>query len=292
MTLSHGSKQTKPIPWEVFLASHPPGGKWFPVAGLAKANVPLPKLIVVLKIPFIQLYCEECKGIRIFEGEGTLIGGPLVAQKVYEEILDYVCRNCKKYLKKFAILLSWPGDGLDGEALKLGEYPPFGPQVPARVLRLIQPDKELFLSGRRAENQGMGIGAFAYYRRVVENQKSRIIDEILKVAQRIKAPDETVKTLALAREEKQFKNAVESIKDAIPQPLLIDGHHNPLILLHDALSQGLHAQTDEECLQSAADIRIVLTDLAECLGEALKEKTELDTAVKRLMKARSKKKNK
>jgi hypothetical protein len=38
--------------------------------------------------------------------------------------------------------------------------------------------------GRRAENQGMGIGAFAYYRRVVENQKNRIIAEIKRVAEK------------------------------------------------------------------------------------------------------------
>jgi len=46
------------------------------------------------------------------------------------------------------------------------------------VITLIGPDREIFLRGRRAENQGLGIGAFAYYRRVVENQKGRIITQI------------------------------------------------------------------------------------------------------------------
>ena len=63
-----------------------------------------------------------------------------------------------------------------------GEYdPPFGPPTPARVITLIGPDKEYYLKGRRAENQGMGIGAFSYYRRVVENQKNRIIDEVITI---------------------------------------------------------------------------------------------------------------
>lgn len=50
------------------------------------------------------------------------------------------------------------------------------------MISLIGPDKELYLQGRRSESRGFGIGAFSYYRRVVENQKSRIIEEIAKAA--------------------------------------------------------------------------------------------------------------
>lgn len=37
----------------------------------------------------------------------------------------------------------------------------------------------------------MGIGAFAYYRRVVENQKDRIIAEVAEVAQLLGSSPET-----------------------------------------------------------------------------------------------------
>jgi hypothetical protein len=63
--------------------------------------------------------------------------------------------------------------------------------------------------------------------------------------------------------------------------LLIDGQ-NPLALLHKALSQGLHAKTDEECPSLAQDIRVVLTELAERAGIALKDEAELKEAVRRL----------
>src|ERR1700704_4822445 len=72
-------------------------------------------------------------------------------------------------------------------------------------------------------------------------------------------------------------------KDAIPQGLLIDGD-NPLLLLHAALSGGLHAKTDEECLGFAHDTRIVLVELAECLDQTMKDEAELNAAVKRLRK--------
>jgi hypothetical protein len=175
--------------------------------------------------------------------------------------------------------------GPGGRAIKLGEWPPFGPHTPARVLRLIQPDKDTYLKARQAENQGLGIGAFSYYRRVVENQKDRLIDKIIQVANKLKADQSTLDKLTAAKQETRFGAAVELLKDALPQTLLVNGH-NPLTLLHAALSQGLHAQTDQECLDLAATIRVVLTDLAERLSLALKDHAEIQGAISRLMKPR------
>ena len=70
-----------------------------------------------------------------------------------------------------------------GSRLSYGEYPPFGERTPAKVITMIGPDRDLFLNGRRAENHGLGIGASAYYRRVVENQKDRIFDMIIEAAE-------------------------------------------------------------------------------------------------------------
>jgi hypothetical protein len=56
--------------------------------------------------------------------------------------------------------------------------------------------------------------------------------------------------------------------------------------LHSALSEGLHAQTDEECLELATSIRVVLTEFVERVAMALKDEAELDKAVSRLIKAR------
>jgi hypothetical protein len=72
--------------------------------------------------------------------------------------------------------------------------------------------------------------------------------------------------LTAAKNETQFTRAVEVVKHGIPQALLVNGH-NPLTLLHKALSEGLHAQTDEECLELATAIRVVLADLVERLKE-------------------------
>jgi hypothetical protein len=56
-----------------------------------------------------------------------------------------------------------------------------------------------------------------------------------------------------------------------------------LTLLHGALSAGLHSEDDEECLELAKGIRLLLTDLAERTTQALQKKDEVGAAVTRLL---------
>lgn len=126
------------------------------------------------------------------------------------------------------------------------------------------------------------MGAFAYYRRSVEGQKNRLLDEIIRVARRTNAPSEAISRLEAAKKETQFSKAVDMVKGAVPQSLLIKSH-NPLTLLHSALSRNLHGASDEECLKVAHDIRVVLFELADRLGQALKDEQELNDALSRLL---------
>ncbi|HEY0547847.1 MAG TPA: hypothetical protein VGC91_20880 [Pyrinomonadaceae bacterium] len=233
----------------------------------------------------IQFYCgsDKCKGNRFFQ----LIGTTRITASGYssqKEFITYWCKNCGGMGKTFALELRHMStdNNKQGTAMKFGESPPYGPSVPARLISLIGPDRDEFLKGRRAENQGLGIGAFAYYRRVVENQKGRLITEISKVAKRLNAPQDIIEKFDRALRETQFSKAVDDIKTAIPAVLLIEGH-NPLMLLHSALSEGLHAGTDEECLELATNIRLVLTELSERISTALKEESELKQAITSLL---------
>lgn len=231
----------------------------------------------------VQLYCDsdECKGIRYFH----LKYGPYdnISYGSKDTFLSYWCRNCQHMGKTFSVKLIQPEKAsLNGKAMKYGESPPFGPFTPSKVITLIGPDRDLFLRGRRAENQGLGIGAFAYYRRVIENQKARLITEISKVAKRLGASQDLLDRFDKAAKEIQFNKAIKDIKDVMPATLLIDGH-NPLALLHSALSEGIHEETEEKCLEMATSIRLVLTELAERISIALRDEAELKQAISNLM---------
>lgn len=238
----------------------------------------------LLVTPEIQLHCPDdaCNGTRFFRSTTPpKVQIPDIrSELVY---IYYICSNCRRTSKVFSLWAKRNLEKKSGVCLKFGELPVYGPPTPARLIKLIGPDREVFLKGRRCENQGLGIGAFVYYRRVVENQKNRILEEVIKVSKKLNAPSEQIGILEAAKAETQFSKSLSGVKDAIPQALLINGH-NPLTLLHSALSEGLHEKTDEECLDIAHNVRVVLADLSERLAQALKDEAELNHAISKLMK--------
>ena len=222
--------------------------------------------------PEILLFCTECDGERYFATSSY----HLYNEKKELAGYKYICKNCNK-TEKYIIVMGHESSQ-NGRAMKIGEYPIFGHQTSSKLFSLIGSDHENFLNGRRCENQGLGIGSYAYYRRVVESQKNRIIDKLQEVCEKYDNNTELIKQLELAKKEVQFSTAIELIKQNIPSSLLIDGH-NPLKLLHKALSIGLHDMTDEECLKRSNVIRNVLMKLCLRINELLTDDKEFKKAV-------------
>ncbi|MGC1178698.1 MAG: hypothetical protein WA884_06650 [Methyloceanibacter sp.] len=284
-TPSESAEEAPLLSFAEFLESTPLGQS-VKVAGLANYRDGR----IELSRPEIQLHCtsDQCNGPRFFR----YAGGPTIMANLDQlTFVTYICSNCRSTKKVFALHPQREeAFSEEGFAYKFGEDPSYGPPTPNRLLRLFGSDRELFLKGRRSENQGLGIGAFTYYRRVVENHKDRLLEEVIKVAQKVGAPVEMVQTLEAAKDEISFSKALDAAKNAIPQTLLIKGH-NPLTLLHKALSGGVHEKTDQQCLELAQDVRVVLIALAERLSQVLEEETELTTAVRRLLAANEKEEN-
>ena len=237
-----------------------------------------------MRTPQIQLHCshDNCNGTRFFRcvSDNNLD----LNNKDYEFFyLTYKCSNCQEIEKSFSLAAKLKGNLTpEGDCYKFGELPTFGPPVSPKLIKLIGPDRDEFLKGRRCENQGLGVGAFIYYRRVVENQKNRILERIINVSEKIGASDQNIDKLKSAISETQFTKAMDLAKSSLPESLLINGH-NPLALLHSALSEGVHAMNDEECLTIAGSVRVVLGELADRLSQALKDEAEVTRALSHLM---------
>jgi len=235
----------------------------------------------------IALHCtyETCGGIRTFET--TSRNALRDKWTVADVFVSYLCRNCQRRTTTFAIRFHY-SDKTGLEARKFGQYPEFGDPTPAQVITLAGRERDYFLKGRKSENAGLGIAAFTYYRRVIEHQKNQIFDEVIKVSRKLGADDQLIAELEVAKREKQFTKGVDQIKRGLPQVLLIDGY-NPLLLLHDALSSGIHEKSDAECLAVASSIRKVLTDFVRRASEAVKDDKGLTDAVGELLKWKARK---
>ncbi|PYF84073.1 hypothetical protein DFP75_10195 [Marinomonas alcarazii] len=202
----------------------------------------------------------------------------------------YRCRNCKNSYKTLSLRVVSPSDRYNlgtgthsVKVQKVGEFPERVIPIPKRIERLMGGDRKLFYKGLKCENLGMGIAAFAYYRRVIDSKKNVIFDEIIKVL-KIDGSDELlIEELTAAKSETQFTKSIGRIKKALPNSLKIQGQ-DPLKLLYAALSEGLHSKQDEECLQNAKDIKIIIFYLIEKIELALNDDDALKEAVKRLRK--------
>lgn len=274
--------------FEEFLESSPPSNNCNVIKISETQQNAMGQTIHFLRMPEIQLHCSEntCNGTRFFRP----VRDPRQRFGINEKILlflSFACSNCQKSIRTFAIGVKLKANNGDAEIFKFGENPPFGPPTSPRLISMIGPLRDIFLKGRRCENQGLGIGAFVYYRRVVETQKNRILTEIIKVSEKYSISKENLDILAEAIKEIQFSKSIEMVKDSIPQVLLINGY-NPLMLLHSALSKGVHELTDEECLEIAGSIRVVLSELSERIAQALKDEAELKHALTNLNKLNQK----
>jgi hypothetical protein len=261
--------------WKLFLETRPANSA-LKIPNLLKQKYASSGAYYVLPATWIQLHCETDGIVTFFEAAERV-----VRNTEQWEFFSFKCRNCGTRVKTFAVLILSPGDGPDVEVMKLGEFPPFSAPISKRVQKLLgEADLETYRKGTRAEAQGLGVGAASYFRRVVESQWQLLVKEIRDAAKKLGVADLSIYDAAL--KETQFSAAVKLLKDAIPPKLLILGGENPLTLLYQPLSEGLHALSDEECLQQAADIRTVLTALLENIADVLKDQDELKNAAARL----------
>jgi hypothetical protein len=292
------------LEWREFLSAHPPGVRVL----VDRAGAMDKTLVNFVRIPGGQLelfcdgYCKEVRFCNQISGDkrGHLFAGcykprgsavfqpPWPEDLPYDVDIRFDCEKCHYWVKTYGVRFHSIAPNLEDPCLveveKLFETPRFGPRSPAKLFR-IGLDRELFLQGRRAESDGLGIGAFAYYRRIVEEHKNQLLRETIRVAEHLSADRESIEVLERALTEIQFSKAMDDVKEAVPRALFIKGF-NPFTLLHEALSKGIHAESDEQCLSASADIRIVLTRLAENLSKAMESEEEVGEAVKRIMQKR------
>jgi hypothetical protein len=170
-------------------------------------------------------------------------------------MLEYACAACG-WKRSFLVAFDKEGHYIE----KVGQFPAPDISIDSRVEKVLDAENvRLYKDGRICEAQGYGIGAFAYYRRLVENVISKLLDDITDLVPQ-EARAEYLKGLQNVKNEKLAEDKIRVAKDLLPQSLKTAGL-NPLSSLHDALSAYIHAQTDHECLEIAATIRTVFDAL-------------------------------
>jgi len=173
---------------------------------------------------------------------------------------------------------------------KVGQYPPWDISIKKKLQKILGEYSDYYKKGLICESQASGIGANIYYRRIVEE----IIGELLEDIKEFLVGEDREKYEKVLEETKKSKNAQDKInlvKDLIP-PILMVGSQNPLKVLYNILSGGIHVKTDEDCLEDAQIIRETLTFLINSILRRQKDKQKYDDNIKKLLEKRLQKQKK
>jgi hypothetical protein len=229
----------------------------YPLYRRLKVTIPL-TLDNIAKPP-ISMPCAKCNETRTFRMFNNFYDGygysnfPSNDQMVKA---SYACSYCSKFAINLFIQIS---DKLDW-ICKSGQYPPWSISGDPNIQSMLGSHQELLTKGLVCESQSYGVGSFAYYRRIVEE----IIDKLLDDVSDLLSPDEQsvyAAALSAAKKTRITSEKIELVKELLPA-ILRPNNMNPLALLHGVLSAGLHAETDEKCLELAVEVREILTFLA------------------------------
>lgn len=254
-----------------------------------KFNYNLP-MIVEFPRESINMKCLKCNDKRTFlaisifyrDQKGMIEIGQYKISNVRPKenshfILYYVCASCRVFERVFILRV---GKGLN-KIFKIGQYPPWDISISKDLEKIMEKFSKYYKKGLICEFQSYGIGANAYFRRIVEE----LIDDLLGRIPDLMSGEEKIKYEEALEESRKTKNAQDKIalvKDLLP-PILIPERYNPLKTLYEILSVGIHELTDEECLENAQIIRDILNFLVGSILRRKKEQQEFSEGMKKLL---------
>jgi hypothetical protein len=192
----------------------------------------------------LTMYCSHAKCKKEQQWE-------TVDEKVYFSTpgfirtKSYTCRNCGE--KSIHYLFIWQEHEHGSMFLKVGQYPALAIEPSPELAKALgQEDAELYKKALINANYNHGLGAVAYFRRVLENKVNLILDLITE-ALKLEQVDVEVKQLEKIKSSHRVEDKIEFASKILPKNLK-PGGHNPLDKLYTAASVGLHGESDDDCL--------------------------------------------
>ena len=251
-----------------------------------KLTFEVPRQMNTIPKPPINMFCRNCGDTQTFNmiNEYYEFYGysnpPSADQKVR---LLYECQSCRKFTRQFDVYISPDLDYV----YKFGQYPEWEIKMDKNLESTLGKHSKTFRKGLVCESQGYGIGAFAYYRRITEEIIDELLDSISDLIEEEHKADYKI-ALEKTKQTRVTQDKIDLVKDLLPSILKPNGM-NPLGVLHSELSEDLHAETDQACLENANHIKSILTFLINQIILSKESSKGFTESMKSLLDKKSKK---
>jgi hypothetical protein len=148
---------------------------------------------------------------------------------------------------------------------KIGQYPPYEFEPEASIQKyLTDEDASNYKKALTNLSVNYGIGAYAYFRRIIENEIKRIIKDISELdfegAENVKQAYRTFEV------DHQMSKLIHTLNNYLPNSLKQFGD-NPIRLLYEQLSGGIHQFSEGECVEKARLIDVLLKYVIKKVNE-------------------------
>jgi hypothetical protein len=195
-------------------------------------------------------------------------------------LLAFKCLRCLNYEIKFVLLFKETIDtekkSKTTEVWKIGQYPAMEDTLDPVVEKWFsETDLDLYRKGARCEAHGFGIAAFSYFRRILEDNIEKILDELEKNTDN----DELRVSIKASKKKHTAAERLKIVKDHTPSSLKV-GDRSMFDILYAALSDGLHNKPDDKCLSLATNIRSCLSYLIKTVEIANSERKLIESKFK------------
>lgn len=240
----------------------------------------------IFYIKEITTSCEICKKAKPFHNckslqEARSFYSPYLnfREDFYERIngksdlLKFQCITCEKSTK--AYLVDYKINGMVVTFTKSGESPRLPRSSNKLLLKFFKEDMDEYNKAVTCLSHGFGVAAFVYMRRIIEKNINKILEMIVEM--------ESKESPLLVEVSKLTKMSPMSDKIAIankymPSYLNPNGI-NPFGKMYSVLSEGVHSESDEECLNKAETLQACLEYIISALAN---HKRDTENLVKNL----------
>jgi hypothetical protein len=228
----------------------------------------------------VEMECPKCRKGRPFSdrrarGSGSGQSIPKLKSDIYS--FQFTCDGCSSSKYIFFVEV----DTEEKRVRKIGQNPAWSINLDNDLEKFLEGDAEFFKKALICESQGYGIAAFSYYRRVLENSIGKILQSLRSVLELNNASSEEIEKIDKALNGVVMDERIKIAKDAVPNHLR-PNRMNPLAIIYDTLSAGIHRLPEEQCLENSQHIRIALSYLIKALTQQNEEQKAFLDSMKSL----------
>ena len=246
-----------------------------------KFKMDLPEVETQLEKPAIHMHCPVCGSEQTFNADSFVFTSGVVLRKCVQKV-PYRCASCGEFDRVFLLKF----DPEENYVMKVGQEPPWDISLDRDLEKMLGDHADYYKKGLICESQSYGIGAFSYYRRVVEEIIDELLDEIADLMTGGER-DRYLEALEQTKKTKITHDKIDLVKDLLP-PILRPNEMNPLSVLHDVLSQGLHRESDEHCIELAMTVREALVFLVNQVAASRAAAASFTESMRKLLDRRTK----